>query len=213
MTRGRQATETQQRPKGGKLNGKLAMHARLQPGAGYKSWATAWTACAAGAAGAASLGRTVENKVIQESEKQSTATPSVAIALTCCLSVGVPRWLSDSKSTVNQLMVQIQEPQFQVNSLNNARELSDRETASSAGLHHVPSQLMNSFRPRALISRDFCLQPAARNSFGTSGHVFEDLLAPVELSAAIFEISRNMASASREPVSVNTGRESCRASK
>ena len=42
-----------------------------------------------GAAGAASLGRTVENKAIQLSKKQSTVTSSVAIALTCCFSVGV----------------------------------------------------------------------------------------------------------------------------
>ena len=57
-----------------------------------------------------------------------------------------------------------------------------------------------------MISRDSCLPLATRNSSGTSGHVVEDLLAPVEPSAAIFGNSRNMASASCQPVSLNTGR-------
>ena len=43
----------------------------------------------------------------------------------------------ESKSTVNQLMVQIQELQDKVNSLNDSREFYDPETASSSGLSHV----------------------------------------------------------------------------
>ena len=50
----------------------------------------------------------------------------------------------------------------------------------------VPSQLMSIASPRGLISRDSCLQPAARNSLGTTGHVFQDLPAPDESSSALF---------------------------
>ena len=39
----------------------------------------------------------------------------------------------ESKSSVNQLMVQIQELQDNVNSLSDARDISDPETASSSG--------------------------------------------------------------------------------
>ena len=46
----------------------------------------------------------------------------------------------ESKSTVNQLMVQIRELQDKVNSLNDAKEFHDPETASGSGLSHVPSQ-------------------------------------------------------------------------
>ena len=46
----------------------------------------------------------------------------------------------ESKSTVNQLLVQIPELQDKVNSLNDANEFYDPETASSSGLSHVPSQ-------------------------------------------------------------------------
>ena len=60
--------------------------------------------------------------------------------------------------------------------------------------------------PRGLISRDSCLQPDTRNSFRTSGHVFEDLPAPGELPPALFGNSRFVASASCGPVSVITGR-------
>ena len=44
-------------------------------------------------AGAASLGRTVKDTATEVSKKQSIATPSVTIDLTCCLLIGVPRLL------------------------------------------------------------------------------------------------------------------------
>ena len=44
----------------------------------------------------------------------------------------------ESKSTVNQLMVQIQELQDKVNSQNDAKEFHDPETASSFGLSTFP---------------------------------------------------------------------------
>ena len=101
-----------------------------------------------------------------------------------------------SKSTVHQLMAQIQEQQDKVNSLSDAKEFYDPETASSSGLFHVPSHTMSIPSPRGMTSRDSCLQLATRNSFGTTGHVFEDLLAPDEPSSAFFGNSNNLASAS-----------------
>ena len=78
----------------------------------------------------------------------------------------------ENPSSVNQLLVQIQELQHKVNSLNDSREFSDLETASSSGLFHVPSQLMSTLSPRRMISRDSCLQPDTRNARRTSGNVF-----------------------------------------
>ena len=75
------------------------------------------------------------------------------------------------QSTVNQLLVYIQER----NSLNDAKEFYDPETANGSGLSHVPSRPMSIPSPRGLIGRYSCLQPATRNSLGTTGHVFEDL--------------------------------------
>ena len=49
-----------------------------------------------------------------------------------------------------------------------------------AALSHIPSQPVSIPSPRGLISRDSCLQLDTRNSFGTSGHVFEDLIASGE---------------------------------
>ena len=46
----------------------------------------------------------------------------------------------ESKSTVHQLMVQIQELQDKLISLNDAKEFHDPQTASSSVFSHVPSQ-------------------------------------------------------------------------
>ena len=86
----------------------------------------------------------------------------------------------ECKSTVNQLEVQIQELQEKVNSLSDAREFYDPETASSSGLSHVPSQHMSISSPTGLIGRDSCLQPDTRNSLCISGHVPQTLPAPGE---------------------------------
>ena len=43
----------------------------------------------------------------------------------------------EGQSTVNQLMVQVQELRGMLNSLNDATEFYDPETASSSGLYHV----------------------------------------------------------------------------
>ena len=58
----------------------------------------------------------------------------------------------ESESTVNQLMVEIQELQDKDTSLNDAREFYDLETVSSSWLSHVPSQLVSIPSPRGLIS-------------------------------------------------------------
>ena len=112
----------------------------------------------------------------------------------------------ESRSTVHELMVQIQELQDKVNSLNDFSEFNDPETASSSGSSHVPSQLMRIPSPRGSLSRDSCLEPDTRNSFGISGNVLDDPPAPSEPPAAFFDISRNSASAQCEPVSLITGR-------
>ena len=59
--------------------------------------------------------------------------------------------------------------------------------------------------PRGLMSRDSC-QQATQKSFGTSRHVFEDILAPSEPSTIIFGKLRSMASASCGPAPLSTGR-------
>ena len=69
------------------------------------------------------------------------------------------------------------ELRYKVNSLNDSRKCCDPEIARSSGLSHVPSHPMSIPNRRGMLSRDSCLQPDTRNSFGISGTVFEDLLA------------------------------------
>ena len=113
----------------------------------------------------------------------------------------------ESQSTVNQRAVQIQELQDKVNSLDDSMDFHDPETDSSSGLSHVPSHLVIVPSPRGMPGRDSCLQPDTRNLYGTSGNVFvEDLLAPIEPTAACFGSARSLADTHCEPVSMNTGR-------
>ena len=49
----------------------------------------------------------------------------------------------ENPSTVNPLLTQIQDLHNKVNSLKDAREFSDPETASSSGVSHVISQPMS----------------------------------------------------------------------
>ena len=76
------------------------------------------------------------------------------------------------QSTVNQLMIQIEELPEGVNSLKDARELYDLETASRSGVIPRSQSAMDIPSPRDLISRDSCLPPDTRNSCDSSGHVF-----------------------------------------
>ena len=96
----------------------------------------------------------------------------------------------ESKSTVNQLLVQIQDLQYKVNSLNVAKAFCDPGTASSSGSSHVLSQSSRIPSRRGMFSRDSYVQLDTRNSLDTSGHVFEGLLAQGEPSSALFEFQR-----------------------
>ena len=72
----------------------------------------------------------------------------------------------ENPSTVNQLLAQIQDLHDKINSLNDAGEYYDPETASSSGVSHVPSQPMSIPSPRRMISRDSCLPHDTQNSMG-----------------------------------------------
>ena len=74
---------------------------------------------------------------------------------------------------------------------------TDLETASSSGASHVPSQPFIILSPIGMPSRDSGLPLETLNSMGTSGNVFESLLAREGPSSALFENSRNLASSFR----------------
>ena len=105
----------------------------------------------------------------------------------------------ENNSTVNQFMVQIQELQDKVNSLNDAKESHDPETASSSGVSHVPSQLMSIRTARGMTSRDTELIVYIRTRF-------EGLLARGESSSALFEKSKNLALSSCRLTPIGTGK-------
>ena len=113
----------------------------------------------------------------------------------------LPAQEKESQSTVNLLTVQIQELQDKVKSLSDSRVFCDPETASSSGLSHVPSHPMSIPSPRGMLSRDSCLQHDTRNSYGTSGNVFENLLAPNEPSAALTKFKKSCSGTMRARVS------------
>ena len=76
-----------------------------------------------------------------------------------------------NRMTVSQLLTQIQ-LQNKVNSLSDARELCDSETASSSGATHVPNQPSTVPSPRTMPCRDSGLPYDTRNIVGTFGNVF-----------------------------------------
>ena len=92
-----------------------------------------------------------------------------------------------------------------MNSLSDAKEFHDPETASSSGLSHVPSQPMSVPSPKGTRSRDSGSPHNTRNSSGRSGHVFEDLPAQEGPFPAFFENPRNLAASSCGQRSGNTG--------
>ena len=73
---------------------------------------------------------------------------------------------------VSQLLTQIQDMQNKVNSLTDARDFYDPETASSSGASHVPSQPLTISSPRGMPCRDSGLAFDPRRTMGTSGNVF-----------------------------------------
>ena len=86
------------------------------------------------------------------------------------------------------------------------KEFYDSETASSSGLSHFPGQPTSIPSPIGLVSRDSCLQAGTRNLLGTTGHVFEDLLARDEPSSALFGNSKNWHRLLADPCPTDTGR-------
>ena len=97
---------------------------------------------------------------------------------------------------VIQLLTQSQDLQNKENSLSDAREFYDPETASRSGATHVPSKPSSVPSPRTMPCRDSGLPHDTRNIMGTSGNVFERLLAREGRTSAIFDDSKNLASTS-----------------
>ena len=87
----------------------------------------------------------------------------------------------------------IQDLQNKVNSMADAREFYDPETASSSEASHVPSQHLTTPSPRGMLSRDSGLPLDTRC---TTRNVFESQPAREGLSSVLFENSRNLASSS-----------------
>ena len=76
--------------------------------------------------------------------------------------------------TVSQLLAQMRESQDKVNSLSDAREFHDPETAGSSGASHVTSPPLTNPSYRTVPRRDSGLPPETLNMMGTSD-VFERL--------------------------------------
>ena len=81
----------------------------------------------------------------------------------CCEETNRPRQLridelsvqqERNPSTVSQLLTQIQDWQNKVNSLTDAREFYDPETASSSAASHFPNQSLNISSPTGVLCRD-----------------------------------------------------------
>ena len=83
-----------------------------------------------------------------------------------------------------------------MNSLSDAREFYDPETASSSGASHVPSQPLIIPSAREVPSRDPGLPRDTRIAVDTSGHVSEGLPAREGPSSSVFEDSKNSPSSS-----------------
>ena len=75
--------------------------------------------------------------------------------------------------TVSQLLTHVKDLQNKVNSLSDAREFYDPETANSSGATHVPSQPSKIPSPRTMPCHDSGLPLDTWNITGTSGNVFE----------------------------------------
>ena len=108
-------------------------------------------------------------------------------------------------TTVSQLLTRIWELQNKVNSLSDATEFHDPETASSSGARHVPSQPSTIPSPRTTPCCDSGLPHDTRNIVGTSGNVFDSLLAREGPSSAFFVDPENLTSSSCGLRSGNTG--------
>ena len=77
--------------------------------------------------------------------------------------------------TVSQLLAQMRESQDKANSLSDAREFHDPETAGSSGATHVTSPPLTNPSYRTVPRRDSGLPPETLNMMGISGNIFERL--------------------------------------
>ena len=76
-------------------------------------------------------------------------------------------------NSVSRLLEQLQELQDQVNSLKEAKEFHDPDTASSSGASHVPTQPLVIPSSREVLGRDSGLPTASRDTMGNSGNYLE----------------------------------------
>ena len=97
---------------------------------------------------------------------------------------------------MSQLLAHIQDLQNQVNSMSDAREFNDPDTASSSGASQVPSQHLTIPSSRGMPRRDSGLPPFTRNTLGTPGKVFESLLLKKDHPQLSSKNSTNLASSS-----------------
>ena len=67
-------------------------------------------------------------------------------------------------NTMDRLLEQAQDIQNQANSMAEAKEFHDPDTASSSGASHVPSQPVITPSSRGMLSRDSGLPPTARDN-------------------------------------------------
>ena len=100
-------------------------------------------------------------------------------------------------TTESQMMAQIQDLQYKVNSLSDARELYDPESGSSSGATDVPDQTSTILSSRTLPRCDSGLPRNTQNCTGIMGNVFERPPAQEGQSSTIFNNSKNLASSSR----------------
>ena len=98
--------------------------------------------------------------------------------------------------TVSQLLAQMRESKDKANSLSDAREFHDPETAGSSGASHVTSPPLTNPSYRTVPRRDSGLPPETLNMMGISD-VFERLPAREGQPQNISKKSRNLASSSR----------------
>ena len=102
-------------------------------------------------------------------------------------------------ATVSQLLAQIQDLHNKVNSLADAREFYDPETASSSGVTHVPSKPSTIPSPRTMPCPRFGIS-ARYTEFktGASRNLCERPPAQEGRPSTFFNKSKNMASSSQE---------------
>ena len=98
--------------------------------------------------------------------------------------------------TVSQLLAQMRESQDKVNSLSDAREFHDPETAGSSGASHVTRPPLAKPSYRTVPRRDSGLPPETLNMMGISD-VFWTTTCSRRTTSKYLEKSRNLASFSR----------------